>query len=432
MGVSFLEKTSRIAGFYKMSLEERLRIVAEFAGLTEEECALLRNTGSLELNLADRMIENVVGVMHIPLGIALNFLINGRDYMVPMAIEEPSVVAAASNAAKIARVKGGFQASTTPPIMIGQIQLVKVPDPHGAKYTILTHKDEILSKANEQDPVLVKLGGGAKDLEVRVIESDLGPMVITHLLVDVRDAMGANAVNTMAEAIAPLIEKLTGGKVYLRIVSNLAVYRLARAKAVFDKESLGGEEVVEGILYAYHFAKSDPFRCATHNKGIMNGIIAVALATGNDTRALEAGAHAYAARTGKYQPLTTWEVNSDGDLVGTIELPLAVGIVGGATRSNPIAKVCLKILGVKSACELAEVMASVGLAQNLAALKALATEGIQRGHMKLHARNIAIMAGATGELIDEVAEKMVEERVIRIDRAKEILQKLLAEKKKEM
>lgn len=424
-----MERTSRITGFYKLSLEERLRIVAGFANLTEEECVLLRNTGSLEPSLADRMIENVIGVMHIPLGIALNFLINGRDYMVPMAIEEPSVVAAASNAAKIARAKGGFQASTTPPVMIGQIQLAKVSDPYGAKYTILAHKEEILSKANEQDPVLVKLGGGARDLEVRVAESDLGPMVITHLLVDVRDAMGANAVNTMAEAVAPLIEKLTGGKVYLRIVSNLAVYRLARAKAVFDKEALDGEDAVEGILYAYHFAKSDPFRCATHNKGIMNGIIAVALATGNDTRALEAGAHAYAARTGRYQPLTTWEVNSDGDLVGTIELPLAVGIVGGATRSNPLAKVCLKILGVKSACELAEVMASVGLAQNLAALKALATEGIQKGHMKLHARNIAIMAGATGELIDEVAERMIKNRVIRIDRAKEILQSLLAEKK---
>ncbi|MBS7610702.1 hydroxymethylglutaryl-CoA reductase, degradative [Candidatus Bathyarchaeota archaeon] len=423
-----MERTSRITGFYKLSLEERLRIVAEFANLTEEECTLLRNTGSLELSLADRMIENVIGVMHIPLGIALNFLINGKDYIVPMAIEEPSVVAAASNAAKIARVKGGFQASTTPPVMIGQIQLVKISDPHGAKYTILAHKEEILSKANEQDPVLVKLGGGARDLEVRVVESDLGPMVITHLLVDVRDAMGANAVNTMVEAVAPLIEKLTGGKVYLRIVSNLAVYRLARAKAVFDKEALGGEDAIEGILYAYHFAKSDPFRCATHNKGIMNGIIAVALATGNDTRALEAGAHAYAARTGKYQPLTAWEMNSDGDLVGTIELPLAVGIVGGATRSNPLARVCLKVLGVKSACELAEVMASVGLAQNLAALKALATEGIQKGHMKLHARNIAIMAGATGELIDEVAKRMVEERVIRVDKAKEILQSLLAEK----
>lgn len=413
-----------------MSLEERLRTVAEFANLTEEECNMLRNSGSLDLSLADRMIENVIGVMHIPLGVALNFLINGRDYIVPMAIEEPSVVAAASNAAKIARVKGGFQASTTPPIMIGQIQLVKVSDPYGAKYTILAHKEEILRKANEQDPLLVKLGGGAKDLEVRIVESDLGPMVITHLLVDVKDAMGANAVNTMAEAVAPLIEKLTGGRVYLRIVSNLAIYRLARARAVFDKKELGGEDVVEGILYAYHFAKSDPFRCATHNKGIMNGIIAVALATGNDTRALEAGAHAYAARTGKYQPLTTWEVNSDGDLVGTIELPLAVGIVGGATRSNPLAKICLKILGVKSACELAEVMASVGLAQNLAALKALATEGIQRGHMKLHARNIAIMAGATGELIDEVADRMVKERAIRIDRAEEILRELLEKKSK--
>lgn len=421
-------KTSRIPGFYKLNPEERLRRVAEFAGLTDEEVRLLRNTGSLDLSLADRMIENVIGAMHIPLGVAVNFLINGRDYMVPMAIEEPSVVAAASNAARIARVKGGFQAFTTEPIMIGQIQLVKVPDPHGAKYTILTHREEILEKANEQDPILVKLGGGAKDLEVRVIETQVGPMVITHLLVNVKDAMGANAVNTMVEAVAPIIERIAGGRVYLRIVSNLAVYRLARARAVFDRKAVGGEEAVEGIIYAYHFARSDPFRCATHNKGIMNGIIAVALATGNDTRALEAGAHAYAARSGRYQPLTTWEVNEDGDLVGTIELPIAVGVIGGATRSNPLARICLKILGVKTASELMEVMASVGLAQNLAALRALATEGIQRGHMKLHARNIAIMAGATGNLIDEVARRMVRERVIRLDRAKQILEELLAEK----
>lgn len=416
-------RSSRIPNFYKLSVEERLNIVREFADLTDEEVEILK-TGRLSYDIADRMIENVVGLMATPFAVATNFLINGKDYLVPMVIEEPSVVAAASNGARMARVKGGFHASSTEPIMIGQIQVVKPPNPYKARLELLERKDEILDLANSKDPVLVKLGGGAKDLHVKILETFRGHMLIAELLVDCRDAAGMNAVNTMAEAVAPLIEHITGSRVRLRIVSNLASYRLARAWAIFDKDILGGEDAVEGILDAYAFAVADPYRCATHNKGIMNGIVAVALATGNDHRAIEAGAHAYAARDGRYKPLTTWEKTLEGDLVGTIELPLAVGIVGGATRSHPTARIALKILGVKSARELAEVMASVGLAQNLAALRALATEGIQRGHMKLHARNIAIAAGATGDLIDEVARRMVEEGVIRIDRAKEILAEL--------
>ena len=415
-------KTSRISGFYKLSIEERIKIVKEFAGLTDEEVKLLQSTGSLSLELADRMIENVVGAIPMPMGIAVNFLINGRDYLIPMAIEETSVVAAASYGAKMTRSKGGIFTSSTDPIMIGQIQTVKVKDPYYARMAILDAKDKILEKANEQDPLLVSLGGGAKDLRVKVIHTIRGPMVITELLVNCKDAMGANAVNTMAEAVAPLIEKITGGRVILRIISNLATERLARAWTVVDKKEVGGEEVVDGILDAYAFAAADPYRAATHNKGILNGIIAVALATCNDHRAIEAGAHAYAARTGFYSPLSVWEKNEDGDLVGSIELPLAVGIIGGATKVHPIAKIALKILGVKTAQELAEVMAAVGLAQNLAALRALAHEGIQRGHMSLHARNIAIMAGAKGELIDIIAERMVEERKIRMDRAKELLE----------
>ena len=307
--------------------------------------------------------------------------------------------------------------------MIGQIQVTKLKDPNSAKFEVLRNKDEIIQKANECDPILVKLGGGCKDVEARVINTFKGDMLIVHLLIDVKDAMGANAVNTMCEAVAPLIERLTGGKVYLRIVSNLATYRLARAKAVFDKKVIGGEEVVEGIMYAYAFAKSDPYRCATHNKGIMNGISAVAIATGNDFRALEAGAHSYAALFG-YKPLTCYEVDEDGNLVGTIELPIAVGTIGGATNVNPLAKICLKILGVKTSEELARIMAAVGLAQNFAALRALATEGIQRGHMELHARNIAITAGAVGDEVDKIVDIMVKERKIRIDYAKELLKKL--------
>jgi hydroxymethylglutaryl-CoA reductase len=414
-------KTSEISGFYKLSIKDRLLLVKEFADLTDEEVKLVQSTGSLELGLADRMIENVIGAIPVPLGIAVNFLINGKDRLIPMAIEEPSVVAAASYAAKMARVKGGFHTSSTEPIMIGQVQVIGVKDPYRARNAILDSKEEILEKANEQDPMLVSVGGGAKDLQVRVINASTGPMIIAELLVDCRDAMGANAVNTMAEAVAPMIEKITKGKVYLRIISNLATERLARAWTVVAREALGGEEVVDGIVEAYAFAAADPYRAATHNKGILNGIIAVVLSTCNDHRAVEAGAHAYAARSGRYSSLTVWEKNEDGDLVGSIELPMAVGIIGGATKVHPIAKIALKILGVKSARELCEVLAAVGLAQNLAALRALAHEGIQRGHMSLHARNFAIMAGAAGDLIDMVAARMVKERKIRLDRAEEIL-----------
>ena len=419
-----MRKTSELSGFYKLSPGERLKIVREYAGLSEEEAELLCRTGALELEQANRMIENVIGTTELPLGMATNFLINGRNYLIPMAIEEPSVVAAASNAAKMVRERGGFNTESTPPIMIGQIQLVDVKNPTEAREKILEAKEQILEMANEQDPVLVKLGGGAKDVEVRVLTTNLGPMTIIHLLVDVRDAMGANVINTMCEAVAPFIEELTKGRVFLRIVSNLATYRLAKARAVFAKEALGGEEVVDGVIQAYAFAAADPYRCATHNKGVMNGVIAVALATANDTRALESGAHAYAAIGGSYKPLTRWERTADGDLLGMIELPVAVGTIGGATAVHPIAKICRKILGVQSARELGEIMAAVGLAQNLAAMRALATDGIQSGHMKLHARNIAVMAGAEGELIDIVARKMVMEKKIRLDRAVEILREL--------
>jgi hydroxymethylglutaryl-CoA reductase len=419
-------KSSVFSGFYRLSPKERLVFVKEFAKLTDEECALLQNTGSLPLDLADRMIENVVGAFPVPLGIAVNFLINGKDYLIPMAIEEPSVVAAASYGAKMVREGGGFYTSSTPPVMIGQVQVVNVKDPFAARLRVLESKDEILRKANEQDPVLISVGGGARDLDVKVIHTVKGPMVIVELHVDCRDAMGANTVNTMCEVIAPLIEQITGGRVYLRIVSNLAIKRLARAWCIVPKKAVGGEDVVDGIVNAWAFAAADPFRAATHNKGIMNGIIAVVLATGNDHRAVEAGAHAYAARSGHYTTLSTWEKNENGDLVGSIELPIAVGIVGGAVSSHPIARICLKILGVKTANELAEVLAAVGLAQNLAALRALAHEGIQRGHMELHARNVAIMAGATGELIDLIAQKMVEERKIRVDRAKELIEQYKA------
>ena len=423
-----MKKTSQISGFYKLTPEERIQHVKDFADLTDQEVKILQSTGALEMELADRMIENVVGTFPLPLGIAMNFLINKKEYMIPIAIEEPSVVAAATYAAKMAREKGGFFTSSTDPVMIGQIQAVDIKDPFAAKMKILSAKKEILQKANDQDPMLVSVGGGAKDLHVKVIDAKTGPMVITELHVDCRDAMGANAVNTMAEAVAPIIERITGGRVYLRIISNLAVKRLARAWAVIAKEAVGGEEVVDGIVEAYNFAVADPYRAATHNKGILNGIIGVVIATGNDHRAIEAGAHAYASRNGHYGTLSYWEKNSDGDLVGSIELPMAVGLIGGATKVHPTAKVSLKILGVKTANELGEVMAAVGLAQNLGALRALAHEGIQRGHMSLHARNVAITAGASGKLIDLVVERMVEERKVRMDRAKELLEEYKKEK----
>ncbi len=419
-----MQGSSEIPGFYKLSVQERLELVRKLTGISDEEAKTVANTGGLPVNVADRMIENVVGGIAFPMGIAVNFKINGKDYLIPMALEEPSVVAAASNAAKMARVKGGFKVTNTGPVMIGQIQLVNLPDPNGAKAELLKRKATILAKANEQDPLLVSLGGGAKDLNVKVISTLKGSMVIAELIVNTGDAMGANAVNTMAEAVAPMMEEYTGGRVFLRIISNLADRRLVRASAVFEKETIGGEEVVEGIIYAYAFAEADPYRCATHNKGVMNGVVAVGIACGQDIRALEAGAHSYAAKSGKYKPLTMWEKNAQGDLVGTLEMPMAVGLVGGASKVHPAARVAIRVLGVKTAIELAEIMGAVGLAQNFAALRALASEGIQRGHMRLHSRNVAISAGASGKLVDLVAQRMVAERKIRMDRAKEIIEEL--------
>ncbi len=416
--------TSRLPGFHKLSLRERLLKLKEIAQLSEDDIKLLTREGPLPLEIADKMIENVVGTFALPFAIATNFLINSKDYLIPMVIEEPSVVAAASNGAKMTREGGGIKAQATESLMISQIQLVKVPSPHTAKYVILERKQEIIDIANSTNPMLTQVGGGMRDVEVKVIDSPVGPMVITNLIVDVKDAMGANTVNTMAEAVAPLIEKWTGGKVYLRIVSNLADRRLVRAWTKVPKDVLGGEEVVDGIIYAWAFAAADPYRAATHNKGIMNGVIAVALATGQDTRALEAGAHAYACRTGKYLPLSVWEKDANGDLIGYLEMPMAVGVIGGAVKVNPIAQLSLKILGVKTAKELAEVMGAVGLAQNLAALKALVTEGIQKGHMKLHARQLAITAGATEKEVDIVVEEMIKRDAIRLDVAKEILENI--------
>ena len=419
-------KTSKYSGFYKLSVTDRLNEVADFAALTEGEKEMLRRDGALSLKEADRMIENAIGIMPIPLGVAVNFCINGKDYLIPMATEEPSVIAAASNMARICRADGGFRTSNTGAVMIAQIQAANVSDVYAARLKILEKREALIRAANEKDPLLVQMGGGMKDLDVRIVESGLGKMVITHILVDTRDAMGAN---TMAEALAPMIENLTGGKVYLRILSNLADQRLARARVEIDQEKLGGEAVVDGIISAYAFAAADPYRAATHNKGIMNGIDAVVLATGNDTRAIESGAHAYAARTGSYTTLTTWEKTAGGNLVGTIELPMAVGLVGGATKVHPVAKLAVKILGVQSALELGEVIACVGLAQNLGALKALATEGIQRGHMSLHAKNVAAMAGVPQDMADAVIQQMVEEKAVRIDRAKEIMEELVGKTK---
>ena len=386
-----MSKSSRLPGFYKLSLADRAAIVAEWAGLTADEKAILMGEG-LSPAQADKMIENVVGVHALPLGIAANFLINGRDYLIPMAVEEPSVVAGASFAARLVRDGGGFAASSDEPVMIGQIQVVDLADPQAARSDLLAHKSRLLQLADQTDPLLVGLGGGARDLIVRIVEdSTVGPMVVLHLLFDCRDAMGANTVNTACEALAPEVEDITGGRVVLRILSNLADRRLARAKCaipadVLAFESFPGQTVAKRIVEAYALAAHDPYRAATHNKGIMNGVDAVAVATGQDWRAVEAGAHAYAARSGRYASLSHWSVDADGNLTGTLELPLAVGVVGGASRVHPTARVALNILGVTTAQELAEVMAAVGLAQNLAALRALATEGIQRGHMELHTR----------------------------------------------
>jgi hydroxymethylglutaryl-CoA reductase len=414
--------TSRISGFYKLAPSERLIAVAEQAALGPEEIAQVQ-TG-LSLDQADKMVENVIGLIQVPLGIATNFVIDGREVLIPMATEEPSVIAAASNGARMAREAGGFLTSSTGPVMRALIQATGMGDPFAARQAILLHKDELMRMANDKDPMLVKYGGGVKDIEVYVIDSKMGPMVVTHLIVDCRDAMGANAVNTMAEALAPRIEQITGGRVYLRIISNLADLRLVRSKAVFKAEEIGGHEVVDGILLAAELAQVDPYRAATHNKGIMNGVTAVVLATGNDTRAVEAGAHAFASISGRYKSLTRYEKNRDGDLVGTIEMPVAVGLVGGATRVHPVAKTAVKILGVKSADDLSRIIASVGLCQNFAALRALASEGIQRGHMSLHAKNVAVQAGAKCDLIEIIAARMAAERRISVDRAVELMAEL--------
>ncbi|MCL2643326.1 MAG: hydroxymethylglutaryl-CoA reductase, degradative [Candidatus Bathyarchaeota archaeon] len=409
------------SGFYKLTPKERLAVVKDFAGLTDDEVQLIGQTGALPLEVANHMVENVIGVFPEPLGVGTNFLINGKEYLIPMATEEPSVIAAASYAAKIVREGGGFHTGSTAPVMIGQIQVVKLDNANKAKDDVLAIKDAILKKANDQDSALIHYGGGAKDLDARVINTSMGEMLIVELYVDCRDAMGANAVNTMVEACSPLIEQATGGHVCLRILSNLATKRLVRASCTIPKEALGGEEIVEGIAYASAFAVADPYRAATHNKGALNGIIAVVLATGNDHRAIEAGAHAYAAINGQYTSFSQWVKNVNGDLEGFIELPMAVGLIGGAVRTHPIAKICMKILGVKSSNEFGEVLAAVGLAQNLAALRALSSEGIQRGHMSLHARNVALAAGAPTELVEAIAERMAKARMINVNHAKEIL-----------
>jgi hydroxymethylglutaryl-CoA reductase len=419
--------SSRLPGFYDLSLDERRAELLHHAELTPEELAALTGEAGLNSDQADHMIENVIGLHALPLGIALNFMINGRQVLVPMAIEEPSVVAGASFMAKLARAGGGFSAQTSPPEMIAQMQILEVVDVDLAQEALLSQKDNLLTEAAKVDPILQDLGGGPRDVEVRTIEdSPIGPFLVLHLIYDVRDAMGANAVNTAAERLAPLVESISGGRVHLRILSNLADRRLARASCTIPLTELSfGEypasDVRQGIIEAWAFAAADPYRAATHNKGIMNGVDAVVIATGNDWRAIEAGAHAYAARNGQYTSLSKWSEDDQGNLVGELEMPLAVGIVGGATKVHPTARAAIKLMGVRTASELAEIIVSVGLAQNLAALRALATEGIQRGHMSLHARQVAIAAGAQGEQITRLAEQLVTEETVRIDRAEEIL-----------
>lgn len=421
------EKTSRIPGFYNLSMDKRLEQLALAAGLSQEELLALTGSGGLTPEQGNHMIENAIGVFSLPVGVAQNFIVNGREVLVPMAIEEPSVVAGASFMARLARSTGGFFAHTTPPEMIGQMQVLEVGDLPSARAALLEKKAELLAEAAEFDPVLKHLGGGPRDLEVRVIEdSAVGPFLVLHLIYDVRDAMGANAINTTLEKLAPRVSAITGGRVLLRILSNLADRRLARARCTIRLADLAFEgylenEVRDGIIAAWAFAAADPYRAATHNKGIMNGIDPIVIVTGNDWRAVEAGAHAYAARSGRYTSLSTWGKDSAGNLVGTLELPLAVGTVGGATRVHPGAKAALKLMGVKSSAQLAEIMVAVGLAQNLAALRALATEGIQQGHMNLHARQVAVAAGAVGDEINRLADQLVAEKTVRIDRAEEIL-----------
>lgn len=418
---------SRLEGFRNLTPAERWRKVVEAVGLGEEDAALLQSPGALPVETADGMIENVIGTFELPMGVAANFTINGCDYIIPMAVEEPSIIAAASFMARIVRDCGGFETSVTEPLMRAQVQIVGLSDPYGARLKILSERQRIIAAANACDKVLVELGGGCRDIEVHVFpDTPGGAMAVMHLIVDVRDAMGANTVNTMAERVAPMIEELTGGTVRLRILSNLADLRLARARVAITPEALAtkelsGEEIIDRMVEAYQFAAIDPYRAATHNKGIMNGIDPLIVATGNDWRAIEAGAHVWAVRKGHYTSLSTWEKDKAGRLVGTLELPMAVGIVGGATKTHPLSKLALRILNISSAAELSQLCVSLGLAQNMAAIRALATEGIQRGHMALHARNIAIVAGATGAEIETVAKQLASDHDVRVERARDIL-----------
>lgn len=416
---------SRIPGFKDLSTEQRHAVLTENSPLDTDAAGALAPESGLQLEQANHMVENAVGVLGVPLGIAANFTINGNDVLVPMATEEPSVIAAASNAARIARDRGGFYTSSTEPLMQAQLQLIDVADPAAARVRLLEAKDELVALANAQDPQLVRFGGGVRDITVRLVEAHTQTYVLVHLVVDVRDAMGANAVNTMAEAIADRVGEIGQGRVLLRILTNKADLRLSRARAVFNAEALGGPEVVDHIVHAAALAKADPYRAATHNKGIMNGITAVVLATGNDTRAVEAGAHSHAVRPESgYCALSDFEKDANGDLVGTLELPMPVGLVGGATKVHPVAQAAVKTLNVTTASELAEVIVAVGLAQNLAALRVLATEGVQRGHMSLHARNLAVSAGATIEELDHVVDRMITEGNVRTDYAAELLEQI--------
>jgi hydroxymethylglutaryl-CoA reductase len=421
-------RTSRLSGFYKLGLDERLAEVQAISGLDEAGVAALKQSNALPFELLDRLVENAIGGFTVPVGVATNMIVDGRDVLIPMATEESSVIAAVGNAARQCRDTGGFFTSISGTEMIGQIQLVKLSDPWAARAKVLERKVEIAEICDGCDPLLVKLGGGFRDLEVRIVDGQTGSMVVVHIIVDTKDAMGANTVNTMAETLAPSLASWTGGQHHLRIVSNLADRRVARARAVWCRQEIGGVDAVEGIVLAADFADSDPYRAATHNKGIMNGVSALTLATGNDTRAIEAGAHAFAARTGRYRALSRYEITAEGDLAGSIELPMALGLVGGATKVHPTAQACLKILGVKSAAELSRIAAAVGLAQNFGALKALVTVGIQKGHMTLHAQNVAIAVGAVGDEIAEVARRLAETHTVRQDVAEAILAEIRGKK----
>tara|TARA_R110000868_G_scaffold162903_3_gene394812 strand:+ start:301856 stop:303133 length:1278 start_codon:yes stop_codon:yes gene_type:complete len=421
-------KSSRIEGLHKMPPEARLRAVAQQADLKEEYVDVLSAAASGQITLADRLVENAISSMAIPIGIATNMIVDGQEMLVPMATEESSVIAAVCNSAKRCRSTGGFKTSTSGPIMAAQIQLVGATDPENVRLKVLERFDEIKEICDTVDPLLLKFGGGFRDLDIRVIDTAEGPMTIVHIIVDTRDAMGANAVNSMAEALAPKLEEWTKARSILRILTNLADRRVVRARAVWPLDEIGGEQVRDDMLSAYHFADADPYRAATHNKGIMNGVSAVVLATGNDTRAIEAGAHAYTARDGWYRSMSRWEKDADGNLVGILEMPMAVGLIGGATKIHPTAQANLNILGVKTADALARIIVSVGLAQNFGAMRALATTGIQKGHMALHAQNVALMVGATGPEIDQVANELKSIGKIRQDIAEDILARIRSEK----